>query len=110
MSKVKVIYNNDADCIEFSNGEWIPISYLDIRNDQNSLDEWRKLYMKSWFTEDLLFDVLQIVEDEGQETDYATIMYEAGRWSIYKMLCGQVDIDFTTQIYVAAYLKKVQVK
>ena len=110
MSTIKAVYNKSSDAVEFDNGEWIPISYLDIRNDQNSLDEWRKLYMKSWCTEDLLFDVLQIVENEGQETDYAIIMYEAGRWSIYKMLCGQVDIDFTTQIYIATYLKKVQVK
>jgi len=108
MSNIKVVYNEKSDAVEFSNGEWIPISYLDARNAQNSLDEWRVLYLKSWCTEDLLFDVLQIVEDNGQETDYATIMYEAGRWSIYKMLCGQVDIDFTTQLYVAAHLKKVQ--
>lgn len=107
MKKITMSYDKKSDSLKFSNGEWVPISYLDSRN--NSMDEeWRSLFMKVWFDEHLFFEAISIVEFEGKETDFTSLVFEAGRWSIYKMLCGQVDIDFITQIYIAAYLKKVQ--
>jgi hypothetical protein len=80
---------------DFSDGYWMPVEYL-VPTCEHNMNELKRLYLKSWFTESMFKKVLEVIK--GFDYDIDEILIASGRWQVMKNYANGVR-DFELELY-----------
>lgn len=96
MSSKKIVINEKEKIVSCSDGSWLPMSFL-LTNSPDYMKEWKLLYMKSSFTQDM-FKKLVASVTKLYNVDLFDVIHESGKWQVYKNIKNDV-MDFELELY-----------
>jgi hypothetical protein len=90
MRNITLKINLKEEVLEFSDGYWLPMEYLNP-NTFSGTEEWKRLYMRGWFNDEMFFKCINAMREKyGFNID--SVIQESGRWKTLKhVAAGNYD-------------------